>query len=219
MLMKVELVGLTQPSATTGCNSASQLVAYAARVSNPSNQNNEETAPKLLKYLIKNEHWSPFEMVSIQMSITTTRDISRQIIRHRTFSFQEFSQRYAEVPDMTYKREARLQDNKNRQNSLEIDDKHPSAREFSRIQDMLGHDALAKYNEALELGIAKEQARALLPEGLTETTLIMAGTLRSWIHYCQLRMGNGTQKEHREIAERCWQIVVGHFPELEKVFD
>ena len=217
--MKVELVGLTQPSATTGCNSASQLVAWAARVSNPENQNNEQTASKLLKYLIKNEHWSPFEMVSIQMSITTTRDISRQIIRHRTFSFQEYSQRYAEIPDMTYKREARLQDTKNRQNSIEIFDESKEAREFSRMQDMLGHDALAKYHQALELGIAKEQARALLPEGLTETTLIMAGTLRSWIHYCQLRMGNGTQKEHRLIADRCWQIVVGHFPELETIFD
>ena len=207
--MKVELVGLTQPSAPTDCNTAGELVAWAARVSNPENQNNKETAPKLLKYLIKNEHWSPFEMVSIQMSITTTRDISRQIIRHRTFSFQEFSQRYAEAPDLNYEREARIQDKKNRQNSEAIYKGDTRAIAFKRAQEDVGMYA----------GIAKEQARALLPEGLTETTLIMAGTLRSWIHYCQLRMGNGTQKEHRDIAERCWQIIVGHFPELEKVFD
>jgi thymidylate synthase (FAD) len=214
MLMNVELVGLTQPSVTTGCGSAGELVAWAARVSNPENQNNKETAPKLLKYLIKNEHWSPFEMVSVQMSITTTRDISRQIIRHRTFSFQEFSQRYAEAPDLLYEREARLQDPKNRQNSVEIDTESSAARKFKRAQEDVGMYAKKRYNEALDSGIAKEQARALLPEGLTETTLIMSGTLRSWIHYCQLRKGNGTQKEHREIAQRCWDILSGHFPDV-----
>ena len=212
--MKVELVGLTQPSVTTDCHTAGELVAWAARVSNPENQNNKETASKLLKYLIKNEHWSPFEMVSIQMAITTTRDISRQIIRHRTFSFQEFSQRYAEAPDMLYSREARLQDEKNRQNSVEINKDDPVAMEFKRAQEDVGMYAKKRYNEALGKGIAKEQARALLPEGLTETTLIMSGTLRSWIHYCQLRKGNGTQKEHREIAQRCWDILGGHFPDV-----
>ena len=217
--MRVELVGLTQPSVTTDCYTAGELVAWAARVSNPENQNNKETAPKLLKYLIKNEHWSPFEMVSIQMSITTTRDISRQIIRHRTFSFQEFSQRYSEAPDLQYTRKARLQDTKNRQNSVDIDKHDKKAIAFKRAQEEVGMFAKQRYNEALDDGIAKEQARALLPEGLTETTLIMAGTLRSWIHYCQLRMGNGTQKEHRQIAEKCWKVIVGHFPELETVFD
>ena len=217
--MKVELVGLTQPSVTTDCYTAGELVAWAARVSNPENQNNKETASKLLKYLIKNEHWSPFEMVSIQMSITTTRDISRQIIRHRTFSFQEFSQRYAEAPDLQYDRQARLQDTKNRQNSVEIDKRDSRTRAFKRAQEEVGMFAKQRYNEALDNGIAKEQARALLPEGLTETTLIMAGTLRSWIHYCQLRMGNGTQKEHRDIAQMCWDIISQHFPDVNKALE
>lgn len=217
--MKVELVGLTQPSAPTDCNTAGELVAWAARVSNPENQNNKETAPKLLKYLIKNEHWSPFEMVSIQMSITTTRDISRQIIRHRTFSFQEFSQRYAEAPDLNYEREARIQDKKNRQNSEAIYKGDTRAIAFKRAQEDVGMYAKKRYNQALDDGIAKEQARALLPEGLTETTLIMAGTLRSWIHYCQLRMGNGTQKEHRDIAQKCWDILSQHFPDVNKALE
>ena len=217
--MKVELVGLTQPSATTGAKSAGQLVAWAARVSNPENQNNTETASNLLKYLIKHEHWSPFEMVSIQMSITTTRDISRQIIRHRSFSFQEFSQRYAEAPSFTYNREARLQDTTNRQNSLEIPSKLPIVNEFRKAQEEVGIKATELYNTMLQKGIAKEQARALLPEGLTETTVIVSGTLRSWIHYCQLRMDNGTQKEHREIAETCWGIIGQHFPDVIKALD
>ena len=216
--MKVELIGLTKPSSTTGCNSADELVAYCARVSNPGNQNNNETAPKLLKYLIKNEHWSPFEMVSVQMSITTTRDISRQIIRHRSFSFQEFSQRYAEAPDQTYNREARLQDPSNRQNSIEIDDDSTQV-DWKKLQEHVGMESRQAYNEALKMGIAKEQARALLPEGLTETTVIVSGSLRSWIHYCQLRKANGTQKEHREIADRCWSIITGHFPSLAKIFE
>ena len=217
--MKVELVGLTQPSVTTDCNSAGEQVAWAARVSNPENQNNKKTAPKLLKYLIKNEHWSPFEIVSVQMSITTTRDISRQIIRHRTFSFQEFSQRYAEAPDFKYDREARIQDETNRQNSVEIDKDDSKAIAFRMAQEEVGMYAKERYTQALEDGIAKEQARALLPEGLTETTLIMAGTLRSWIHYCQLRMGNGTQKEHRDIAQRCWDIISQHFPDVNKALE
>jgi len=217
--MKVELVGLTQPSAPTGCHSAGELVAWAARVSNPGNQNNKKTAPKLLKYLIKHEHWSPFEMVSVTLSITTTRDISRQIIRHRSFSFQEYSQRYAEAPDVIYNRECRTQDEENRQNSNEVETNSKVAREWRVLQDVVGHTAREKYMQALKMGVAKEQARALLPEGLTETTVIMAGTLRSWIHYCQLRGGEETQKEHREIALRCWDIIGQHFPDLEKVLD
>ena len=217
--MKVELIGLTKPSASTGCNTADELVAYTARVSNPTNQNNNKTAPKLLKYLIKNEHWSPFEMVSVQMSITTTRDISRQIIRHRSFSFQEFSQRYAEAPDQVYRREARMQDPTNRQNSIEIDKESKEAIQWRRMQEDVGSYARERYNEAIKMGIAKEQARALMPEGLTETTIIVSGSLRSWIHYCQLRMDNGTQKEHSEIAEMCWRVIEGHFPSVAAAFD
>jgi len=214
MLLKpnVILVGMTTPSAMTGCFTANQLIAYAARVSNPSNQINDETAPKLLKYLIKNSHWSPFEMVSITMEITTTRDISRQILRHRSFSFQEFSQRYAKSSNFI-EREARLQDNKNRQNSVVTDDRH-----LKENWNMKQHEVIRKANEvyewALENGIAKEQARAVLPEGNTETTLYMAGTLRSWIHYYQLRSKNGTQKEHSDIAIKCWDIIKQHFPDV-----
>ena len=176
--MKVELIGLTKPSSTTGCNSADELVAYCARVSNPGNQNNNETAPKLLKYLIKNEHWSPFEMVSVQMSITTTRDISRQIIRHRSFSFQEFSQRYAEAPDQTYTREARLQDPSNRQNSIELHDESDLHYEWRQKQREVIDKARSVYEWAIHNGIAKEQARVVLPEGNTKTRLYMNGTLR-----------------------------------------
>ena len=214
MLLKanVILVGMTTPSAMTGCFTANQLIAYAARVSNPSNQINDETAPKLLKYLIKNSHWSPFEMVSITMEITTTRDISRQILRHRSFSFQEFSQRYAKSSNFI-DREARLQDNKNRQNSVVTDD-----RDLKENWNMKQHEVIHKakevYEWALENGIAKEQARAVLPEGNTETTLYMAGTLRSWIHYYQLRSKNGTQKEHSDIAIKCWDIIKQHFPDV-----
>jgi len=210
--MEVSLVGMTQPSAITGCHTANELIAYAARVSNPGNQNNAETAPKLLKYLIKNAHWSPFEMVSVTMEIKTTRDISRQIIRHRSFSFQEFSQRYA-VSSNYVDREARLQDPKNRQNSVETDD-----RTLQEDWNMKQHEVVNKakevYEWALDKGIAKEQARAVLPEGNTETTLYMAGTLRSWVHYCDLRMANGTQKEHMEVAAKCWEVLSHHFPDV-----
>ena len=207
MLLKpnVVLVGMTKPSVMTGCSTANQLIAYAARVSNPSNQINDETAPKLLKYLIKNSHWSPFEMVSITMEITTTRDISRQILRHRSFSFQEFSQRYAKSSNFI-DREARLQDNKNRQNSVVTDDIYLKEN-WNMKQHEVIHKAKEVYEWALENGIAKEQARAVLPEGNTETTLYMAGTLRSWIHYYQLRSKNGTQKEHSDIAIKCWDII------------
>lgn len=216
-MSKVSLVGMTKPSAATGCETANQLIAYAARVSNPGNQNNDKTAPKLLRYLIENDHWSPFEMVSVTMEIVTTRDISRQIIRHRSFSFQEFSQRYAESTDFTV-RECRYQDTKNRQNSVEIDTTNPAEREVAEMWRMKQHHVLKTskdvYEWALRNGIAKEQARAVLPEGNTETTLYMAGTLRSWLHYCQLRMANGTQKEHMEVAKKCWDVLGTHFPDV-----
>ena len=210
--MNVSLVGMTQPSAVTGCHTANELIAYAARVSNPGNQNNADTAPKLLKYLIKNAHWSPFEMVSVTMEIKTTRDISRQIIRHRSFSFQEFSQRYA-VSENYVDREARLQDPKNRQNSVETDDKYLQE-DWNMKQHEVVNKAREVYEWALEKGIAKEQARAVLPEGNTETTLYMSGTLRSWVHYCELRMANGTQKEHMDIAKECWEVIKHHFPDV-----
>ena len=215
--MSVSLVGMTQPSAVTGCYTANELIAYTARVSNPDNQNNPKTASKLLGYLIKHEHWSPFEMVSVTMSITTTRDISRQIIRHRSFSFQEFSQRYA-VSTNFQTRDCRLQDNKNRQNSIETDDPDLS-RWWKMAQEELIQKSKLVYQSALDHGIAKEQARAVLPEGNTETTLYMSGTLRSWIHYCKLRMSNGTQLEHMKIADQCWDVLSQHFPDVAKAVE
>ena len=208
----VRLIALSKPSAVTDCHTAEELIAYAARVSNPANQNNTKTASKLLGYLIRENHWSPFEMVHLTMEITTTRDISRQILRHRSFSFQEFSQRYA-VSESFVSREARLQDKKNRQNSFKTDDKE-LAEEWTMIQQSVINHSRNAYQWALDNGIAKEQARAVLPEGNTETTLYMAGSLRSWIHYCQLRMANGTQKEHMQIAQQCWNIIKGHFPSI-----
>ena len=213
-MSEVKLIALSKPSAVTECHTAEQLVAYAARVSNPTNQNNTKTAGKLLRYLIRENHWSPFEMVHLTMEITTTRDISRQIIRHRSFSFQEFSQRYA-VSENFERREARLQDTKNRQNSIETDDVR-LAEEWRMLQMDIINRAKNAYQWALMKGIAKEQARAVLPEGNTETTLYMAGSLRSWVHYCQLRMANGTQKEHMEIAQKCWDIIVDHFPAVKE---
>jgi thymidylate synthase (FAD) len=219
-LSEVNLVGLTKPSAYTECTTANELVAWAARVSNPSNQNNTATAPKLVQYLIKNQHWSPLEMVHISMEIKTTRDIARQILRHRSFSFQEYSQRYADpTKDLGFvKREARLQDAKNRQNSIDADDKllqeHWDIRQARAISE-----SLYAYEWAIENGIAKEQARAVLPEGCTESVMIMTGTLRSWVHYCQLRMDKATQKEHRIIAEQCWEIIGHHFPDVKKALD
>ena len=217
--MEVNLVALSKPNIETGCHTASDLVAYAARVSNPANQNNTETAPRLLKYLIKHKHWSPFEMVHLTLEIKTTRDISRQILRHRSFSFQEFSQRYAVSENIGVEREARLQDETNRQNSVEVGSDDDIHHEWLHAQGRVRWMAEKEYKAALKMGIAKEQARALLPEGLTETTLYMAGSLRSWIHYCELRMANGTQKEHMDIAKRCWEIIVGHFPELTEALD
>ena len=225
-MSNVNLVALSQPSAITGCNTAEELVAYAARVSNPSNQNNTETAPRLLRYLIREAHWSPFEMVHLTMEITTTRDISRQIIRHRSFSFQEFSQRYA-VSEHFGLREARLQDPKNRQNSIPIEvpeatggegQTSTSAERLYENWNMKQREVINKaeqvYKWALDNGIAKEQARAVLPEGNTETTLYMSGSLRSWIHYCDLRRANGTQKEHMRVADQCWEIIGQHFPSV-----
>lgn len=220
--MDVELVALSKPSALTDCHTADEFIAYCARVSNPDNQNNSKTAAGLLKYLIKNEHWSPFEMVSITMAIHTTRDISHQIVRHRSFSYQEFSQRYA-VSNTFKKREARYQDPKNRQNSIDMDCRVQEDRRLQETWNMKQTQALRQtreaYEWALQQGIAKEQARAVLPEGLTGTTLYMAGTLRSWIHYCQLRKANGTQKEHQIIAESAWDIIGTHFPSVIKAYE
>ena len=217
-MSKVNLVALSKPSANTGCNTAEELVAYAARVSNPTNQNNHETAGRLIRYLIRHAHWSPLEMVHITMEITTTRDISRQIVRHRSFSFQEFSQRYA-VSENFVEREARLQDETNRQNSVELEDGDKIHHEWLHAQGRVRWMAQKEYEAALKMGIAKEQARALLPEGLTETTLYMAGSLRSWIHYCELRMANGTQKEHMDVAKQCWEVIGQHFPSIIEALD
>ena len=220
--MNVALVALSKPSAITDCSSADEFIAYCARVSNPNNQNNSKTAPQLLAYLIKHGHWSPFEMVSLTMEIKTTRDISHQIVRHRSFSFQEFSQRYA-VSDTFEIRESRLQDEKNRQNSIELDYEDEYHRrineDFSMSQHAVLQTARDAYEKALDAGIAKEQARAVLPEGMTGTTLYMAGTLRSWIHYCELRMANGTQEEHADIAKKCWEIIGTHFPSVVKAVE
>ena len=211
-MSEVNLIALSKPSAITDCKTASELIAYTARVSNPSNQSNKKTAPKLLKYLIKENHWSPLEMVHMTLEIKTTRDIARQILRHRSFSFQEFSQRYAVAPGFEG-REARLQDEKNRQNSVETDDR--DLNEWWQMeQKKVQARAEMSYKDALSKGIAKEQARALLPEGLTQSTLYMAGSLRSWIHYCELRRANGTQKEHMEVADKCWEIIDVHFPDI-----
>ena len=215
---EVSLIALSSPSAYTGVNSAEQLVAYAARVSNPANQNNTETAGKLVRYLIKENHWSPLEMVHLTLEIKTTRDIGRQIIRHRSFAFQEFSQRYAVSENIDVVREARVQDEKNRQNSNVTDDEHIKS-EWGRSQARIRNFAKKEYAAALDMGIAKEQARALLPEGLTGTTLYMAGSLRSWIHYSDLRMANGTQKEHMDVAEKCWEIIKQHFPDVVKAVE
>jgi len=197
-----------------------QFIAYVARVSNPSNQNNTLTASKLLRYLAKHKHWSPFEMVNVVMEINTTRDIGRQILRHRSFTFQEFSQRYADpTKDMGFvAREARLQDTANRQNSIETSDEDLK-REWHNKQAYLTRVADEAYVWAIDNGIAKEQARAVLPEGLILSRMYMAGSLRSWIHYCQLRSGVETQKEHREIAIDAWNQIIEKFPSLKDALD
>jgi thymidylate synthase (FAD) len=198
-----------------GVKDAEELLAYVARVSNPSNQMNAETAPRLIKYLMKNSHWSPFECIHVTMEIKTTRDIARQILRHRSLTFQEFSTRYAQVTDMATPREFRLQDKKNRQNSIDVDDSFSyQAAVWNTDQKKVLATALEAYNRALDMGVAKEVARSVLPEGLTMSTLYASGSLRSWIHYCDLRRGNGTQKEHKEIAEMCWEIISSSFPSV-----
>lgn len=208
--MKVELISYTQPESRFAEN-LTELIAFCARVSNPGNQTNHETSEKLIRYLIKNQHWSPLEMVNVCLEIETTRDIARQILRHRSFSFQEFSQRYA-VADLGFEfKEARLQDEKNRQNSIEVDDLGLQAN-WETQQDYVIHAAQKAYRWALENGIAKEQARAVLPEGVTTSRLYMNGTLRSWVHYIQLRSEKGTQKEHREIALACAKAIEPIFP-------
>ena len=196
------------------------LIAYCARVSNPSNQMNTETSAKLIKYLVKHAHWSPLEMVNACLEIETTRDIAHQIVRHRSFSFQEFSQRYANPEDMadTFQtREARLQDEKNRQNSIEIDIDSELHDEWKRVQQRVIDKAKEAYDWAIHNGIAKEQARVVLPEGCTKTRLYMNGTLRSWIHYIELRSANGTQKEHMDIAKECAVVIAKIFPLMEEI--
>ena len=216
--MKVKLVSFSQPTeakSSVGIDNVQELIAYCARVSNPANQLNTETSEKLIKYLIKHAHWSPLEMVSACIEIETTRDIARQILRHRSFSFQEFSQRYADpTKDLGFElREARLQDSKNRQNSIETDDIELQNK-WNLMQQTLINNAEHAYNWAIQSGIAKEQARAVLPEGNTQSRMYMNGTLRSWIHYCELRRANGTQKEHREVADACWKIIAEKFPNV-----
>lgn len=204
---------------------ASDLIAYCARVSNPANQDKFDTAGKLLKYLTKNEHWSPFEMAHMVVEVQTTRDIGRQILRHRSFSFQEFSQRYAEVSEDWFisVREARLQDTKNRQNSVDTTESAEDTSTkslFKNDQEEHISDCIGKYRSALENGIAKEQARCFLPEGLTMSRMYMSGTVRSWIHYCMVRETTGiTQKEHVDIARKCRKILVAEFPSLKDLFD
>lgn len=216
-MMNVKLISYSQ-----GLNGESLLdqVAYAARVSNPANQNNTGTSEKLVRYLINNQHWSPLEMVSVCLEIETPRDIVRQILRHRSFSFQEFSQRYA-VADLGWEyKEARMQDTKNRQNSIVLDgaddEQRKLAIEWERAQKRVTFVVQKEYDWAIKNGIAKEQARAVLPEGITISRMYMNGTLRSWVHYIQLRSANGTQKEHREVAMACADAIEPIFPMIKE---
>ena len=222
----VRLLSFSQPTkefADLGIDDAQELIAYCARVSNPSNQLNTETSEKLIRYLVKHAHWSPLEMVSACVEITTTRDIARQILRHRSFAFQEFSQRYADpTKDLNFvTREARMQDTKNRQNSVELDMADSEQRELARLweekQQGVIRAAKEAYTWAVTNGIAKEQARAVLPEGNTESRIYMNGTLRSWVHFIELRSGNGTQKEHQLIAIACAKAIAAIFPMSESL--
>ena len=216
--MSVKLIGVTAPYA--GHNSAEDMIVYMARVSNPKTQTFNSDPARLIRYLIKNQHWSPFELVNVVMEINTTRDIARQILRHRSFAFQEFSQRYADpTKDLGFElREARLQDTTNRQNSIETDDKELQDK-WNLMQQTLINNAEHAYNWAIDNGIAKEQARAVLPEGNTQSRMYMNGTLRSWIHYCELRRSNGTQKEHIEVANDCWKIISDKFPNVARALE
>ena len=216
--MEVKLVSFSKPATeyeAEGIDDVQELIAFCARVSNPTAQINTDTSERLIRYLIKHQHWSPLEMVNACLEIKTTRDIAHQIVRHRSFSFQEFSQRYADPNlqqgDMFEYSEARLQDTKNRQNSIEVDD-HVLQDEWTIRQKAVAQAAKLNYDWAIERGIAKEQARKVLPEGLTKTTLYMNGTLRSWVHYIELRGANGTQKEHMEIAHECAKVIAEIFP-------
>jgi thymidylate synthase (FAD) len=224
--MQVRLVSSSAPTAEfadAGIDNVQELIAFCARVSNPSNQLNTETSERLIDYLVKHAHWSPLEMVSACVEITTTRDIARQILRHRSFAFQEFSQRYADpTKDLTFEvREARLQDTKNRQNSVELDLADPEQRELSKLWEAQQHAVIKAardaYTWAIQNGIAKEQARAVLPEGNTVSRLYMNGTLRSWIHFIELRSGNGTQKEHQLVALACAKVIAEVFPMAAKL--
>ena len=219
--MKVKLISYSKPSrelVNEGLYDVQELIAFCARVSNPSNQFNTETSEKLIRYLVKNKHWSPLEMVSACIEIETTRDIARQILRHRSFSFQEFSQRYADpTKDLSFvQRDARKQDPKNRQNSIDldmsIDDDRRLAYQWENMQKNIIEASKNAYEWAVKAGIAKEQARAVLPEGLTVSRVYMNGTLRSWIHFIELRSENGTQKEHRLVAQECAKIIAEIFP-------
>jgi thymidylate synthase (FAD) len=214
--MNVKLVSYSQPTsefADLGISDAQELIAYCARVSNPANQFNASTSERLIRYLVQHQHWSPLEMVSVCMEITTTRDIARQILRHRSFSFQEFSQRYADpTKDLEFvTRSGRLQDPQNRQNSIEHDN-NLLENDWYRAQQRVIYAAKREYEWAIANGIAKEQARAVLPEGLIQSRLYMNGTLRSWIHFIELRSGNGTQLEHQEVALACAQAIAAIFP-------
>lgn len=221
--MKARLISHSTPDRIIGVEDAQDLIAYCARVSNPDNQNNKETSAKLIKYLIKHRHWSPLEMVSACIEIETTRDIARQILRHRSFSFQEFSQRYADpIKYLEFEpKEARLQDPVNRQNSVplnfDMEDERRLAEDFRMKQHALWRNAEKVYNWAISKGIAKEQARAVLPEGMTVSRLYMNGTLRSWVHYIDLRSANGTQLEHQEIAIACANEIAQIFPLMKEL--
>ena len=220
--MKAKLVSYSQPDKDTVFTewTPNDLIAYAARVSNPSNQNNRDTSEKLLRYLIKHKHWSPFEMASACLEINTTRDIARQILRHRSFSFQEFSQRYANpVEELEFvTREARMQDTKNRQNSIEVDDRTFQI-DWEREQGRVIWMCKKVYEAAIKKGIAKEVARAVLPEGLTKSRLYMNGTIRSWIHFIELRSANGTQKECMEVARACGEAISKIFPMMKEFYN
>ena len=221
--MKARLIAYSQPvkDEIIGLDDVQDLIAYCARVSNPSNQLNQETAPKLLNYLSKHSHWSPFEMANATLEIETTRDIARQMLRHRSFAFQEFSQRYADIRDLDSKMvvsKARLQDPKNRQNSVMTDDVSLHMA-WEVHQRKVWNEAMKSYAWAIENGIAKEQARALLPEGNTPSRLYMQGSIRSWIHYVELRSSNGTQQEHMEIAIACAEAITKIFPSMDKFIE
>ena len=222
-MTSAKLIGFTQPVGIElpELETAQDLIAYCARVSNPSNQMNKETGEKLIRYLVKHKHWSPLEMASATIEVSTTRDIARQFLRHRSFSFQEFSQRYADPRDMDETfvlREARLQDTKNRQNSVETDDEQ-LAKAWAMKQAQIIFEAKMAYKWAIDNGIAKEQARAVLPEGNTKSVVIANGTLRSWVHYIELRTANGTQKEHIDLAGECAMEIAKVFPMIEEFIE